>query len=133
MRVGNLEGNKCYSAGGFLCNPILSGSLPNINEILFYSVLSLRLIFVNERAKEEREALLLENVALKKELADAYTRHLNTYILTFEVLYYKNITTQPNSIITGSQLQLMFVTLLTLFFFLGHYIHILNYVCSLSK
>jgi hypothetical protein len=60
--------------------------LPNINEILFYSVLSLRLIFVNERAKEEREAVLLENVALKKELADAYTRHLNTYMFTFEIL-----------------------------------------------
>ncbi len=133
MRVGNVEGNKCYSAGGFPCKPILFGSAPNIIEFLFYSVLSLRLIYVNERAKEEREAVLLENVALKKELADAYPRHLNTYILTFEVLYYKNITTQPNSIILGSQLQLMFVTLLTLFFFLGHYIHILNYVCSLSK
>ena len=58
----------------------------------------------------------MENVALKKELADAYTRHLNTYMFTFEILYYKNITTQSNYKIRGSELQLMFVGLLTLFF-----------------
>jgi hypothetical protein len=39
--------------------------------------------FVNLRAKEEREAVMSENVALKKELADTYTRHLVTYLLIF--------------------------------------------------
>jgi hypothetical protein len=39
--------------------------------------------FVNLRAKEEREAVMSENVALKKELADTYTRHLVTYLLMF--------------------------------------------------